>query len=275
MVDEPKTGGKNNDAEPEKSSASPVTGALTGDTPTTTGQIQTESTSKKGKYTEYIVWPFVATWSLFRKAFLLADKHNGGITALATVAIVFLTTFYVIYSRAQWRVMRQQLEEMKKTTGMQRQVARAANGTPNVRRTGLGVYHDKLGKMWVKAFFHNVEKIDAEDSMVSIKLDFLTLPPNQIQRTFLDGEFKNMTPSKMRPIPEDEILAPIFYRQYIDPEIPGKNIYVWGEFRYKDFGDWDEPTKFCWYAEAKQVLSKESAREGAEGGYVSGWQACD
>jgi len=47
----------------------------------------------------YAAWPFVALGRLVRRLFLLADKHNGGITALATIAIMALTGFYVSYSK--------------------------------------------------------------------------------------------------------------------------------------------------------------------------------
>jgi len=57
-----------------------------------------------------LVRPFVAVWDFFRRGFLLADKHSGGITALATVAIVVLTVFYVKYSKHQWKTMQRQLE---------------------------------------------------------------------------------------------------------------------------------------------------------------------
>ena len=46
------------------------------------------------------------------------DVHNGFLTALATVTIAVLTAVYVHYSRAQWRVMREQLNEMKTSSAL-------------------------------------------------------------------------------------------------------------------------------------------------------------
>jgi hypothetical protein len=148
-----------------------------------------------------------------------------------------------------------------------------------MRMHDLAVYHEEgTGRMWTRAWLQNVGKYDAENSMVAIKLDFLPSPPNQSQRTFADSELRNMTPSKLRPVPDEKSTTetPNFYREYHPvPEAPGMNAYVWGEFRYKDFGDWDEPTKFCRYAEAKQVLNAKSARDGVEGGFSSPWKTCD
>lgn len=81
---------------------------MSSDAPTT-GQ-QSEKTKEKRNYSQQIGRPFVVVWQFSRKCFLLADKHNGGITALATVAIVVLTIFYVKYSKHQWETMQQQLE---------------------------------------------------------------------------------------------------------------------------------------------------------------------
>jgi len=44
-----------------------------------------------------------------------SDTNNGFITALATVVIAILTGIYVHYSRAQWKVMRDQLAEVRDT----------------------------------------------------------------------------------------------------------------------------------------------------------------
>lgn len=44
------------------------------------------------------------------RAFL--DAHAGSVTAIATIAIVILTAFYVIYARSQWEAMEGQLRQM-------------------------------------------------------------------------------------------------------------------------------------------------------------------
>jgi hypothetical protein len=45
-------------------------------------------------------------WARLRSGLIFADSHNGAITALATVAIVVLTFYYVTYSKKQWEEMR-------------------------------------------------------------------------------------------------------------------------------------------------------------------------
>jgi hypothetical protein len=47
---------------------------------------------------------------VLKSAFASLDAHAGIISALATVAILVLTYFYVRYSKRQWKVMEQQLE---------------------------------------------------------------------------------------------------------------------------------------------------------------------
>jgi hypothetical protein len=46
----------------------------------------------------------------FKAVFSFLDNNSGAITALATVAIVVLTFFYVRYSKRQWQIMVRQLE---------------------------------------------------------------------------------------------------------------------------------------------------------------------
>jgi hypothetical protein len=83
------------------------------DVPESACQTQTQNPSNTRKYGQYVVWPFVAVWRCIVWLFLKADKHNGGITALATVAIVALTVFYVGYSKKQWQTMQQQLSDSR------------------------------------------------------------------------------------------------------------------------------------------------------------------
>jgi hypothetical protein len=52
----------------------------------------------------------IAVIHALKDAFRFLDAHAGVISALATVAIVFLTVFYVKYSKRQWKVMQKQLD---------------------------------------------------------------------------------------------------------------------------------------------------------------------
>lgn len=56
------------------------------------------------------MWSFIASWDVVRVLVGFLDRHSGTITALATVAIVVLTCFYVRYSKRQWETMRDTLE---------------------------------------------------------------------------------------------------------------------------------------------------------------------
>src|SRR5271157_2983162 len=53
-------------------------------------------------------------WETFKRCIEFLDAHNGTITALATVAIVVLTGFYVRYSGRQWQVMEKQLHQSER-----------------------------------------------------------------------------------------------------------------------------------------------------------------
>lgn len=133
--------------------------------------------------------------------------------------------------------------------------------------------------MW----FENVGKQDAEDWMVAIKLDFLPSPPSQSQRAFADSKFVNMTPSTLRPLSDGEkpieapnvnTRRPIYRKQYAALEAPEMKVYVWGEIRYKDYTrTWNNPSKFCRYAVARDILSTKNLSEG--GTYDTLWENCD
>lgn len=51
---------------------------------------------------------FKAVWGWLNDMLSVIDTHSASITALATVAIVILTVFYVSYSKGQWETMQTQ-----------------------------------------------------------------------------------------------------------------------------------------------------------------------
>lgn len=68
----------------------------------------------KTHYGEYVIWlaitagfAVVIFWSVARD---YLDKHNGSVSAFATLAIMLLTIAYVRYARHQWKVMDKQAE---------------------------------------------------------------------------------------------------------------------------------------------------------------------
>ena len=53
------------------------------------------------------MWRFIARWFMRVVGFL--DKNSGAVTAVATIAIGFLTYKYVTYSKKQWETMNTQV----------------------------------------------------------------------------------------------------------------------------------------------------------------------
>ncbi len=49
------------------------------------------------------------SWATFRN---FLDAHAGGIAAFATIAVMILTAFYVVFARSQWIVMEDQLQQV-------------------------------------------------------------------------------------------------------------------------------------------------------------------
>jgi hypothetical protein len=112
LIDEPKTGEEIDQPTPEESRA-----ADSGLVPESSGQSQTQSTSNSRQYRQKIMRSLEAigngyrrttkgAWKLTKNSLQFFDAHDGAITALATVAIVALTIFYVSYSKKQWEEMR-------------------------------------------------------------------------------------------------------------------------------------------------------------------------
>lgn len=112
-MDEPKASGERNKPEKEKSGGSVVPATMFSNPPTSASENQTNESSKSAKYRQYVVRSVVAIWRTIKFLLRFADEHDGAITALATIAIVILTFFYVRYSRYQWRTMRDQVGQMQ------------------------------------------------------------------------------------------------------------------------------------------------------------------
>jgi hypothetical protein len=191
MVDEPETGGRGDSAEIKEPSAPAVIVVPQGDTQKAQGQGQTDNSGKTRKYTRYIVWPIVALWRLVRWLFVLADGHDGVITALATIAIVVLTYFYVSYSKDQWTTMNQQLD-------LARREARLTHCCPYLDRRDIGAkYDDKTKEMWGTFTAINIGEQDAENIEVALRIDVLASPPTPERRKFEDRDFKSTIPARL------------------------------------------------------------------------------
>jgi hypothetical protein len=178
-----------------------------------------------------------------------------------------------------------QADRTKDIADLYIKVARQSNEMPDVRVSQSGEYHDEKTKQvgaWI--YYRNVaNRAVAENPSVVIKLDIRALPPSQGERTsFLDGEFRNITPNRLPPVSklsEQEIstsFVEVVINRQISLEDPEKKVYVWGEFRYKDFTNTlvDVPTRFCLYATVKQVLSVRNWSSSDRGMYKS-LENCD
>jgi hypothetical protein len=188
MVDKPETGEKGDEAKIKESSTSPIAGTPKGDTPETRSPSQTENTGKTRKYAMYVLWPVAALWRLFRWLFLWANEHGPGITALATIAIMVLTFFYVRYSKRQWKVMSGQLEEMKKSTDLAKAVAKIANGQPTMWVSDIEVFHEEENrKVWATVGVSNKGKNYADHISVATLVDILPMEPPK-PRKFITGD---------------------------------------------------------------------------------------
>jgi hypothetical protein len=108
VIDAPQSGGDNHQSDPhlEQTVASPET------TNTTPPNNKQQQPKQNRKYPEYVMRPLKAVGQSVIAVVNWTDKNDGFITALATVVIAVLTGIYVHYSRAQWKVMRDQLTEM-------------------------------------------------------------------------------------------------------------------------------------------------------------------
>jgi hypothetical protein len=117
LIDEPKAGDEENQSDDIKRVPVPTSSLP----PAPERQTQADEPTETTQHRPNIVGRFVAFWINFWRriergnrnlwqrvwgGFLLADKHHGAISALATVAIVVLTVFYVQYSKRQWEEMR-------------------------------------------------------------------------------------------------------------------------------------------------------------------------
>lgn len=243
MVDKPETRGEGDGPEVKQSSAPPIAGAAQSDIPQTHSQGQEEHASKTRQYTTYVAWPFVAIWRLFRWLFLWADDHDGGITALATVAIVVLTMFYVRYSRKQWIVMDGQLKEMKKASSQQQRIARVEFGEAIVNQSQLFVYRVD-GRMRAEVKFQNTGKIDAMFIKVAAQMAFRDSDPGPSEYAI---GFKDSFPNRLSPFDEKNGNRAVstIEDQPIPSEYKTHRLYVWGKFSYEDSMGPKDSEMFC------------------------------
>jgi hypothetical protein len=109
VVDTPDSG--NDDSQAKSDSEQIRTAPETTDSAPSSGK--QEEAKHQHRYAQNIAKALKAVGRRIAAVVNWTDHNNGFITALATVAIAVLPSVYVHYSRAQWKVMRDQLPELK------------------------------------------------------------------------------------------------------------------------------------------------------------------
>lgn len=148
MVDAPESN-PNND-QPNKNLGNFGATPLTADT--TKPKEEQEQTKQHRKYTQYVMRLLKAMGRGFIAVVNWIDAKGPFVTAIATVLIAGLTGAYVHYSRAQWKVMTDQLEQMKLATTAATTAATNASESlifsgesfKNDQRAWLGLVQPKL-----------------------------------------------------------------------------------------------------------------------------------
>jgi hypothetical protein len=105
LVDEPKRATDRKESKQSETNFSSFSSIALGLSPTPTSQTQTEKAKNTTHSRGHIMRHLIAIGVRLMQAFLWCDKHDGGITALATIAIAVLTVVYVTYSKKQWIAM--------------------------------------------------------------------------------------------------------------------------------------------------------------------------
>lgn len=222
LTDQPKTGGEGDKPEIEKPGFSLITPAptLTTCPPTPTSENQAQEPSPKTHYRQNIMRLFVAGWRRFCRFLAFCDEHDGAITALATVAIVALTTFYVCYSKKQWEAL---LESNK----INRESARIDQ------------------RAWLTMSKFALEEDPSDSETTPIKVDFLMINTGKtpaikcvvekIPRLWrappTDDPWPNGPVTQKNPV---FVLMPVAERNYTEPwPLPAENISLYTKQGYR------------------------------------------
>lgn len=100
-------------------------------------------------YAQYVVRPLKTVGRGIIAVVNWTDENNGFVTALATVAIAILTGVYVHYSRAQWKVMRDQLPDLHTSAEAAKDAAKAADASAKTAQQQL----EMSERPWMSAEF--------------------------------------------------------------------------------------------------------------------------
>lgn len=134
-VERQKAKAKRNEApEKENSPAQIVTQA--GQLPASSGQDKAGNSRDSKQSSSNIMRPIETIWRGVKWCASFIEAHHGVVTALATVAIVVLTCYYVKYAKKQWETMQRQLEDSEILDAAKLTVA---DFTPQIDDLGNGM----------------------------------------------------------------------------------------------------------------------------------------
>lgn len=263
LIDKPEGSDQGKEAQKEETRTPPIVEHPIGTLPATQPEEKTQAPSHAKQYAAKIAWPFVELYKLLRKGFLLADRHNGGITAIATAAIGVLTYMYVSSSADQVK--------------LQKAIAKVAYGAPflGVRPDWTGLFDLGEGKkLRIVLHLQNNGKRDAGDVYGAMNVDFRERPPVP---KFTTKDFKRAEPFALSPligavvgpyaILRKEFDEPISAKQYASYKAKTTKLYIWGQFTYSDFTGQQTKDDFCIFVSAEDVLTAGDDANGYSGPY--------
>ena len=262
MIENPSREQQNDGAEIKESSPANLSSSHS---VTAKGQEEAEEKSNAAGYGGYIAWPFVIIWKfVILPVFRFLDRHNASVSAVATVAIVALTFVYVKYSKKQWKVMSDQLNEMKQSNtnianqiDLQRQIA-ASSVHAVWKYTTFST--DKTKQIEAVVSFENEGERTPQSLRVAAIVDFSSPP---IERCPKFEHFIAKEP--------DQLLAhnknTLFFHSNkisLGERHGAKNVYVCGEVVTTSF-DITLAVPFCRSAPIDDVFN--SPRKNKDGGH--------
>jgi hypothetical protein len=115
LINKPNSDSKGDEPKETKGGTPSFTNAtVSPNVPASTGYQEATQPAKANQHREYGMRMLITAWRSITRRFMgvigFLDKYSGAVTALATVAIVVLTVFYVKYSKQQWETMRDTLQ---------------------------------------------------------------------------------------------------------------------------------------------------------------------
>ncbi len=271
-MDEPKTSEQRDKTQKTEESLATFGTALLGSTPASGSQSEGNHPQQKTKRGNHIMWPLVAMGTWVKSTFGFLDKHDGSITALATVAIVVLTSFYVGYSKKQWQEMRISNDTNREALVS---VQRASVSLQNFEYHRIQPPNQPNAHIWsVIAMFVNEGATNAIN--VEGVAEMKELPGGEPTEEQFKGPYKHLPITGMGrnvargititpPTPESLILGtdlgPAITPENIARTHFNPHLYIWGWVCYRDVFRDTKPhlTEFCIHVTGSGLVTLSSA----------------